>query len=228
VSTKRLVQRIVNEVRDFQRMLDADSMLQAISNASAVSCRRGCTSCCHTPVSTTVPEALCTLVAARDRGYTLHAREPQDRLRAQLALLTELGTTSTAWGDRRLPCVFLAATGDCAVYAERPTICRTYHVVTPAELCDTRGGIRGIAIVNDRALSMRSFVAMSTLATEMGLLSFGLAPLPVALRLAATLMRDGIAAVNEELRRETMETDHKCCVRWAHLVPRSNNLKETA
>jgi Fe-S-cluster containining protein len=36
-------------------------------------------------------------------------------------------------------------TGGCSVYAERPIVCRTYHVVTPAEWCDPAGGTRDVA-----------------------------------------------------------------------------------
>lgn len=81
-----------------------------------LACRKGCSYCCHTPVSATAPELF--LIARTLQPTKTPARE---------AVIAGAVNTASAGIDgrfgKKIPCALLA--GDaCSVYAERPTMCR--------------------------------------------------------------------------------------------------------
>jgi uncharacterized protein len=98
-----------------------------------ISCRRGCSHCCHQNVTITEPEAALLLKVTEGDGIPLD----WDRVERQAA---PSSNGLLAW--RALPvedrgCVFLdEASGECRVYEHRPTGCRKYFVIGNPEHCD--------------------------------------------------------------------------------------------
>jgi Fe-S-cluster containining protein len=97
-----------------------------------VSCKKGCSACCHMEVEVTNYEAeiLKDVVA---NGYTID----RERLKAQ----SQRGLQDKAWreGMRNTnnPCVFLDGEGSCGIYENRPVMCRRHSVTSPAKNCET-------------------------------------------------------------------------------------------
>ncbi len=99
-----------------------------------LSCRMGCSGCCHYEVEITQDEAesLREIVQNgfpidRQRLYEQSTRERQD----------------AAWGRLGNPanrCVFLGNAGACQIYEQRPAICRKHLVTSSPSLCTTQGG----------------------------------------------------------------------------------------
>lgn len=120
----------VQRANGLHRMLDASQ--KAIVGIS-ITCKRGCSGCCHYEIEITRDEAevLGTLVRggvdidlsrlAKQAGRERKGPEWRDVLQA----------------DNR--CVFLGTDGACRIYESRPAACRRLLVTTPAEACTTPG-----------------------------------------------------------------------------------------
>lgn len=148
------------------RKISAAMMTESEARSRAlgkkVSCKPGCAACCHQLVPVTVVEAkalaagLAKLptkqskvirarfaqVLAEMEGAGL-LQPPGDRPRTALVSTETDGGVSERWSDvsRRyfeldLACPFLVD-GRCAVYEERPFVCREDTVTSPKELCST-------------------------------------------------------------------------------------------
>lgn len=85
--------------------------------AKFATCRNGCSHCCRMDVQMTVLEA--------EYIGLVHGLPPA----------FEHGIT----GGHKTPCPFVSEAGQCAVYATRPLICRTYHALSEPALCGTPG-----------------------------------------------------------------------------------------
>jgi Fe-S-cluster containining protein len=131
-----------------------------------VSCKPGCTACCHQLVPVTVVEAkalatalarlpakvskairtrFAQVLAEMESAGLLQPRSQDSGDRPRTALVSSVtdGGVSERWDDvsRRyfeldLACPFLVD-GRCAAYDERPFVCREYTVTSPKELCST-------------------------------------------------------------------------------------------
>lgn len=83
--------------------------------AARAACRKGCSHCCHIPVSITSAEAM-NLAAATGRPMSI----PDNAIN-----LTDLTEEPTPVRTDIGPCPFLVE-GSCSVYESRPVICRTH------------------------------------------------------------------------------------------------------
>lgn len=102
-----------------------------------VPCKSGCSACCHTQVSVTAEEAELLLVNV-DEGIKIDI----EKLYAQ----AQAGNSPAEF--YKIPyaqrgCVFLNEEGNCRVYKDRPSVCRTNAVVGEASQCDTSAGEQG-------------------------------------------------------------------------------------
>ncbi len=112
-----------------------DMMERELSASSQIpiSCRRGCSGCCHYEVEITQDEA----AILRDivlGGLAIDSN--------RLALQAARERQSAEWrrfGSADNRCVFLAEDGACRIYEDRPSICRKHVVTTPAAACTTEG-----------------------------------------------------------------------------------------
>jgi len=109
-----------------------DKELKAASGLP-VSCRQGCSGCCHYEVEITKDEAeiLKTIVL---EGFPID----HDLLEHQAARPRMSSAWRRFWSPQNR-CVFLGHDGGCKVYEERPAICRKHLVVSPPNACTTAG-----------------------------------------------------------------------------------------
>ncbi len=95
-------------------------------------CKAGCSACCHTQVSVTSDEAR-LLMERIENGVIIDQRrlDLQNAAGNDAELFFKL-----SYEDRK--CVFLSSKGECSVYSDRPSVCRTNAVLGAPEQCDTR------------------------------------------------------------------------------------------
>jgi Fe-S-cluster containining protein len=103
----------------------------ALNSSRPISCKAGCSACCHQKVD------LGTFEAALIEAYLKENRIAVDteRLRKQTeALKGEPGSyEKLPFEDRR--CVFLSAGQTCSIYSVRPLMCRRHFVQSDPALC---------------------------------------------------------------------------------------------
>jgi Fe-S-cluster containining protein len=94
---------------------------------SKIKCKKGCWSCCSIYVTTTEDEA----------------RLLADRVKNGVKISMETLEKQAAFGDdwvsrpqAEARCVFLGDENECRVYKDRPSACRTYHVISDPVLCN--------------------------------------------------------------------------------------------
>lgn len=144
----RLPELALNFMSISDRLVSLASESEARTGRS-VSCRRGCTACCHHIVPLSPPEAwlVSELVAAMPAAMRARRLEAFRAAREAYAKIGEtVGPTSftvseeqamrmtVAYFRQGVPCPFLQD-GSCSIYAWRPSICREYAVTSPAENC---------------------------------------------------------------------------------------------
>lgn len=133
-----------------------------VAEGKSVSCKEGCAACCRPLIPIAPAEAvrLAEVVEAMPKERRRRVKERFEKAvrrmeeiglldrrapRGRSALLSTKTDGTEAWNEisrryfeAQIPCPFLEAEA-CSIYAERPMICREYHVTTPAELCGTFG-----------------------------------------------------------------------------------------
>lgn len=97
-------------------------------------CKRGCSGCCHTEVSVTDDET--ELLAMRVKeGVNID----YNRLQIQNQAI-KAGRNFYSLPYESRACVFLSDKGVCAVYNDRPAVCRTNAVLGSSDQCSTKEG----------------------------------------------------------------------------------------
>ncbi len=107
-----------------------DAYIQHVVTAHPMTCRRGCTACCHDN-----PRGV-SGVEGRWLGEWIDGQPDGAALRARFGELAARGLPAEAWRAARVPCPLLDDQGSCRAYFRRPLACRAFHALTPAEWCD--------------------------------------------------------------------------------------------
>ncbi len=130
-----------------------DELGEAI--AAKMACNAGCSACCRVMVSTSAIEA--DLIRERlkkspeqDRNqWSILSGERNKRLSAlarqtdppqDLTTFEGLLATCEDWEKENLPCPFLGEGNLCAIYEDRPLLCRVCWVLTDPKDCDPGEG----------------------------------------------------------------------------------------
>ena len=147
------LKRIKNPIKKAQYIHEQvdEKMKEVLSDELAnklIQCQKGCTSCCHTQVSVTQDEA--KLLASRVKeGVSVDLRK--------LILQAEAGNSGEEFlklsHDLRA-CVFLNEAGQCSVYEDRPSVCRTNYVISDPKLCDTSSGENSVSLLKTEEADM--------------------------------------------------------------------------
>lgn len=101
---------------------------------SLITCRRGCSACCHTQVSCTIEEASLLAKKVQERGLEIDLTLLERQAKAALETWYEL-----AYEERK--CVFVNSQGECSLYEDRPSVCRSNYVISDPIQCDTSDGV---------------------------------------------------------------------------------------
>lgn len=131
-----------------------------------ISCKKSCTFCCHTQVSVTSDEA--ELLAQKVIGgveIDINRLYLQQSVQNNSEAFFQL-----KFQDRK--CVFLNNAGECSVYENRPSVCRTNYVLSEPKNCDTQdGNIKPMRMLNTEKADMIIIGAYSN-SKENGTLPF--------------------------------------------------------
>ncbi|MDC0746999.1 YkgJ family cysteine cluster protein [Polyangium mundeleinium] len=143
----------------------------------AISCKKGCDSCCYQLVPISPPEAFMIhdLVAAMPEA---RQEEVLTRVVDAEAALESFGLDEASfsgmanddalrkllieWHHQSVACPFLE-NGACTAYTSRPSGCREYLVTSPAENCTKLGE----AVVRRMPVSIRMSLALSRVAARL-------------------------------------------------------------
>ena len=101
-----------------------------------VSCKKGCSFCCHGQVSVTEDEAdvLADKIIEDEASIDIRRLGIQSKAKNKAVDWYKI-----SFQDRR--CVFLDEAGQCSIYKDRPSVCRTNFVVNNPQDCSTEDGI---------------------------------------------------------------------------------------
>jgi GrpB-like predicted nucleotidyltransferase (UPF0157 family)/Fe-S-cluster containining protein len=120
------------------------------AEGKALSCAKGCDACCHSlvPMSPLEARRLAAVVKAMPASQRDEVRQRFDEARAQMqeagidvpasADVTAWRAASERYRAAKIPCPLLEDSV-CRIYDERPMVCASYGVTSPAERCSTRG-----------------------------------------------------------------------------------------
>lgn len=102
------------------------------SPPTGISCAAGCGACCKSfPKQITDDEADLLALLVNTGSVAINTTE----LERQVQTIEAEGFAATG-----LPCLFLDADSRCQIYADRPSVCRKYHVTSPASQCAASDG----------------------------------------------------------------------------------------
>lgn len=125
----------LNRAHSMQQMVDAGVKIDAEKRKeiwAEVTCKAGCSACCHIQVSVNLEEAMLLLAYAFEKeiklDWELIAKQ------AEQQKLPEPEYIKKSKADRK--CGFLTDAGLCGVYEHRPASCRKYFVANDPKDCD--------------------------------------------------------------------------------------------
>lgn len=134
---------------------------QAISEAQAqglpavrepITCKSGCSACCHMYVSISEDEAALIRRELRREGREI----PLAALKRQAAESLEVFYQRPF---KQRVCPFLGEHGACSIYDYRPSACRTLIVVSPAENCITANNTAPVMVLQVELLTSAALSA---------------------------------------------------------------------
>jgi len=132
------------EIEEQMTQLFKDDVVQ-----ENVKCGKGCTFCCHRQVSVTRDEA--ELLAQ-------NIIDGVDVDLEKLYLQSKAGNKAGEWyklDHEARGCVFLGDEGECKVYEDRLSVCRTNNVISDPANCSTADGVeKSVRLLNTYASDM--------------------------------------------------------------------------
>jgi Fe-S-cluster containining protein len=173
-------------------------------------CRDGCSYCCRNLTTMTLIEAMVILRSPVGRA----AFESKVKHVVELAskfIRRDPDTTLAKWRKRNERCIFLGACERCVVYDVRPFNCRTHIAAKPCEE-DQAGNL----YIDPADGVMLSMVACQE-AERIAGVPFVMAPAPVALLLAADIMRNGLDDVRRRFDGTPFLDPFKSLGFWAYI-----------
>ncbi len=205
---------------------DNAPFVKAASREMNATCEKGCAACCHQLVWLSLPEA----IAIADHLLTAPEWRCQlplltERLNQQLTILEDSEITRQSYFALRQPCVFLGPQNLCRVYAQRPTACRYYYVVTEPALCGHPSGSELIASIDLTELETR-VISEGLRASQQAGLPVIVAPLPVILFWALRLLQEGREAFDIAMA-SVPKNSALDLTRWMELSAESPLAEET-
>lgn len=154
------VKELLPLAREISGGVSAIAVAHEAARGRRVSCRAGCSACCHhlIPIAPAEAARLAEVVEAMPKEQRREVKKRFEkavirmeraglidpgRRRGEAALRSTKTDPKEAWEDAsrryfeaKIACPLLEE-DRCAAYAERPMVCREYQVTTPAELCST-------------------------------------------------------------------------------------------
>ena len=114
--------------------IELDKLFEDESVQKLVSCKQGCSACCHTQVAVTEDEAA-LLAEIVNNGHPIDWTK----------MFVQANVENSSKEFFQLPysmrsCIFLDKAGSCTIYEDRPVVCRTNYVVSSPDLCVIENG----------------------------------------------------------------------------------------
>lgn len=134
----------VERAKALQAKLDLIILTNKKSNdpyVAKISCKPGCSACCHQEVWITDDEAIQLSRFVKD-GLEID----KTLLKAQLPWKDAAEWKTKPKPSRR--CVFLNDQENCRIYENRPVACRKHFVLSPPEQCDDINGSAEVYAIN--------------------------------------------------------------------------------
>lgn len=128
-------------VHRFIDQLIAEEKQKGASDWNQMTCKRGCSACCHKTVILTVDEADLLIEFCKDEGMQIDV----EHLKRQVGFQG----TPDQWFDQDRSiskCVFLKD-NECSVYEHRPTACRKFFVISDPAKCGGKSGNEILALI---------------------------------------------------------------------------------
>lgn len=158
----------VERARFIHKQVDRhmDEVLADSFVAKNLSCKKGCTFCCHTQVAVNSDEAL----VMADKIIAGHPID-WNRFHKQKGVgCSTSGWESLSFDDRK--CIFIDSEGACSIYSDRPSVCRTNCVISDPKNCDTSSGQgQPVQLLKTEKADM-AVIAHFSVATESGTLPY--------------------------------------------------------
>ena len=126
------VERSIQQVQA-ERLALADKFVGAIIGTKPISCKAGCSACCHHPLLITILEAIPLYGALVDRGRWT----PSFKAKLRKTSEETSGLSMGVWLLAKIPCPLLDA-DRCSAYEDRPYACRATVATGDPYYCDAQ------------------------------------------------------------------------------------------
>lgn len=198
MSEKSSIRRAIRRLPVIRDQIDTAYHVVRVENdlGMKVACKKGCAHCCSQMVTVTMPEAIGIYLSIADNRWLLgnvaHWADTQ-------ATLIMRGMTSRQWFRTGQRCMFLTEDNSCAVYQERPFVCRTLMALETADNCAPDATDPTVK----RPDYTRAFDHyLNTIkAADEAALPVGMIPLPIAMQWASIAWIEGRESLRRHLDR---------------------------
>lgn len=197
-------ERAVREAESTRRLVADDFEGKLRGQMGAVTCEKGCHSCCYYPVVLSVLEGVSLYRGLLDRG--LWRKPLQDKFKE--AHQRVWGLSPSVWMLSMTPCPLLSAEGLCGAYEARPFVCRTTISTGDPFYCDPHRFAMGLAGLVSRRAADAVVKETENRLLKSSRLTLMRLPLATAVLMGERICKDGIEPeeVSEQLFAEWART----------------------